>query len=74
MSYVNVLPKNEDIARVVRHPSGVRFRSLIDPVAWPSDQFTFRRIKDGDVTVVSEVQAVAAPKQIKHVGPGMRPH
>jgi hypothetical protein len=48
---MKVKAKNETIAKFIRHPSGGSFQS--DGTAnWPNDQFTKRRIRDGDITVV----------------------
>lgn len=49
---IRVEPKNEDLRRVMFHPVGkIKFRST-GSVEWPDDQFTRRRIRDGDVIVV----------------------
>ena len=50
---VRVEPRDEDIRRVLKHPSGVRFRSE-GSVEWPDDKFTWRRLRDGDVKLVEE--------------------
>ena len=48
---VKVWAANEALQDVMRHPSGVRFRdSLDEPVEWPNDSFTQRRIADGSVS------------------------
>ena len=46
---MQVWPKNDDIRRVIQHPTGVKFRAE-GPVDWPGDSYTHRRIADGDVT------------------------
>ena len=47
---IKVWPRDEDIARVLRHPTGVRFgQDVSEGVGWPADAFTYRRIRDGDV-------------------------
>jgi hypothetical protein len=53
---VHVLPANEDIRRVLKHPRGMAFRSS-GAVDWPLDKYTQRRIADGSVTVVEEKKA-----------------
>jgi hypothetical protein len=41
---------NEDIRRIMRHPTGVRFQHDINQsVGWPEDAFTLRRLRDGSV-------------------------
>jgi len=47
---VRVNPKDDDMRRLLKHPStGVRFPAH-GSVEWPLDQFTRRRLKDGSVT------------------------
>lgn len=55
---VKVLPKNDELRKVLRHPSdNVAFpasdaeKNWLD---WPDDSFTHRRLTDGDVTIVEE--------------------
>ena len=57
---MQVWPKNEDIRRVIYHPTGVRFRAD-GPAEWPTDSYTARRIADGDVTA-EDPNAPAARK------------
>jgi hypothetical protein len=50
---MKVQAKNANVARVITHPNGAAFDA--DGIShWPVDQFTLRRIKDGDVTAVAE--------------------
>jgi hypothetical protein len=62
---MRVRAKNDVIAKHIRHlPTGLKFR---DGVAeWPDDQFTQRRIRDGDVEVVPADEAVAPVKKNHH--------
>jgi hypothetical protein len=46
---MQVFPKNDDVRRVLYHPSAGHFRAE-GPADWPDDAFTNRRIKDGDIT------------------------
>jgi hypothetical protein len=47
---IKVYAANEDMRAVLRHPSGIRFRETLDqPVEWPNDSFTARRIAEGAV-------------------------
>ena len=58
---VRVVPKNDTIRKYLRHhPSGIRFPAS-GSVEWPMDNFTRRRIADGDVTVEGGEQR-ATPK------------
>ena len=47
---MKVLPKNDDVRRVLKHPVAKGFRKQ-GPAEWPNDSFTARRIRDGDITV-----------------------
>lgn len=52
-----VLPKNEAMLNLLRHP-GAEVRPFVDmttPIEWPLDQFTIRRLADGDIEKVGEV-------------------
>jgi hypothetical protein len=46
---MKVLPKNDDVRRVLYHPTAGKFRAE-GPVDWPDDSFTNRRLRDGDIT------------------------
>jgi|SRR5215472_11362704 len=47
---IRVWAANEDIRRIMRHPTGVRFQADISQsVGWPEDAFTLRRLRDGSV-------------------------
>lgn len=61
---VKVLPANEDMLRLLRHPvKKVGFTNMTSPVTWPDDAFTKRRIRDGDVTVVDTTKKEEPPPQ-----------
>jgi hypothetical protein len=48
---VRVLPKNDELREILVHPNGnLAFREH-GSVEWPLDQFTLRRLRDGDVTL-----------------------
>ena len=47
---VRVLPANDDLRRVLKHPRGMRFRST-GSVEWPFDKFTQRRLREGSITI-----------------------
>jgi hypothetical protein len=47
---VKVTPKDDTIRRVLKHPRGGGFPKE-GPATWPDDRFTFRRLRDGDITV-----------------------
>ena len=55
---MKVKAKNDDIRKILKHPTGGAFRE--DGTAeWPDDSYTFRRIADGDVTVEEQPQEAA---------------
>ena len=60
---VRVVPANDDVRRVLRHPRGMRFRST-GSVEWPLDSFTQRRINEGAITI--ERPAAAASTAPSH--------
>jgi hypothetical protein len=62
---VNVWPKNDDIRKLIRHPTGVAFSpdAANDPAIWPDDQYTTRRLADGDV--LTSAPAAKAEKSAK---------
>ena len=62
---MKVLPKNDDVRRVLKHPVAKGFRKQ-GPAEWPNDSFTARRIRDGDVTVVETEGAAHASRQRRH--------
>jgi len=62
---VRVVPRDENMRRYLKHPS-TRVGFLAEGSAeWPNDQFTRRRIKEGDVTIeeAAAPQAEAAPAE-----------
>jgi hypothetical protein len=56
---VQVWPKNEQIRKIIRHPTAGAF-GVEGPSVWPDDQYTARRIADGDVLTEAPQEA---PKQ-----------
>jgi hypothetical protein len=52
---VRVAPANDNMRRVLKHPTGARFPAT-GSAEWPDDRFTRRRIREGSIVVV------AAPK------------
>jgi hypothetical protein len=49
-SSVRVVPANEDLRRVLKHPNGMAFLAE-GGAEWPNDRFTKRRLADGGVTL-----------------------
>jgi hypothetical protein len=47
---VRVLPANEELRKLLRHPNGTGFRPT-GSIEWPDDRFTHRRLRDGDITI-----------------------
>jgi hypothetical protein len=47
---VRVIPKNDTIRKLLKHPVAGPFRSE-GSSDWPDDSFTHRRVADGDVTI-----------------------
>jgi hypothetical protein len=46
---MKVWPLNEDKRRLLAHPTAGGFRET-GSTEWPDDSWTYRRIRDGDVT------------------------
>jgi hypothetical protein len=64
-----VLPKNEEMMMHLRHPVK-EVRAFVDmktAIEWPFDQFTIRRLADGDVRKVGDVPNINQMK--KRSGP-----
>lgn len=56
---VKVLPKNDEMRKLLKHPSGnIAFRES-GSIDWPDDSFTARRVADGDVTIEEDKPAPA---------------
>ena len=55
---VRVLPRDEGIRKHIAHmPGNIRFPKE-GSAKWPFDTFTKRRLRDGDVTLVEEAEAL----------------
>jgi hypothetical protein len=67
---VRVKAKNETLAKYLKHPSKIGF-SPDGTSTWPNDQFTKRRIRDGDITVMEEaaVEPAAEPAKTEPATP-----
>jgi len=68
---VRVLPANDQLRKLLKHPASGGFPPQGGSTEWPNDQFTKRRLRDGDITieeVAPEVQQRAKepePKEAK---------
>jgi hypothetical protein len=49
---VRVTPATDDLRRLLKHPSGMGFRSA-GSAEWPHDKFTKRRLADGSVKLAA---------------------
>lgn len=61
---IRVWAANAELAKVLTHPSLPRTKfseDLSQPLDWPNDQFTTRRIADGDVLLSPPGQAAQQP-------------
>jgi hypothetical protein len=64
MEYIKVVCARPEIAKLLRHPTGVHFREdPKTPVMWPLDGFTLRRLRDGDVTHVINSGPAPVPQR-----------
>ena len=62
---MQVWPKNDEIRKILKHPTKVGFRET-GPSDWPNDSFTYRRIQDGDV-VLKDPTPVEMKSEPKHL-------
>jgi hypothetical protein len=52
--YVNVRPKTQFARDNIRHPArNLGFSDNPAGTSWPDDQFTQRRVQDGDIEIVA---------------------
>jgi hypothetical protein len=64
---VRVLPRDDVIRRDIVHPvNRIAFPPQGGSVEWPLDQFTKRRIREGDVTVEEAKPAVSQTHRRVH--------
>ena len=54
---VRVIPKNDTLRKILKHGATGRGFPAEGSVEWPLDQFTKRRIRDGDITIEGEKSA-----------------
>lgn len=47
---MQVWPVNNTIRKILKHPIGGGFTGNGGAGNWPRDQFTYRRLRDGDIT------------------------
>lgn len=57
-----VWPTREAVAKYVQHPSVRKPLDMVKGGYWPNDQFTSRRLIDGDITDKKPMVASAPPK------------
>jgi hypothetical protein len=58
---VRVVPANDDLRRLLKHPNGMPFRSE-GSVEWPLDKFTQRRLREGSIKLADEKKEAAPAK------------
>jgi hypothetical protein len=56
---VRVLPRDDDMRRILKHPSGLGFRSS-GSIEWPLDKWTQRRLREGAITLEGEKENAPA--------------
>jgi len=56
---VRVIPANEELRRILKHPNGMPFRSE-GSVEWPLDKFTQRRLREGAIKLAEGEKKEAA--------------
>jgi hypothetical protein len=58
---VRVVPANDDMRRLLKHPKAGNFRSE-GSLEWPNDSFTQRRLRDGSVKLAEAEEREEKPK------------
>jgi hypothetical protein len=56
---IRVVPTDEKLRGVLKHPNGTKFRSK-GSIEWPNDRFTQRRLRDGSVKIEAKKQEAKA--------------
>ena len=56
---MRVIPANEELRRILKHPNGMPFRSE-GSVEWPLDKFTQRRLREGAIKLAEGEKKEAA--------------
>lgn len=59
-------PTREQVLKYIHHPGAIRGFDRDGKAVWPADQFTQRRIRDGDVTTEAPKEAPRATKRVEH--------
>jgi hypothetical protein len=59
---VRVVPANDELRRVLKHPRGVKFPSQ-GSAEWPNDKFTKRRLAEGAITLEESGGKKPAPRK-----------
>jgi hypothetical protein len=63
---VRVEPTNEALRHVLQHPNGMAFRAQ-GSIEWPFDRFTQRRLRDGSIKIVAQIDSRTG--QVKTAAP-----
>jgi hypothetical protein len=75
---VRVLPANDQLRKILKHPASGGFQAE-GSTEWPLDQFTKRRLRDGDITIEETPEGrraesrEPAPKEAQAVKPTNEP-
>ena len=56
------LPADEDAKRYIKHPRAITQFDQDGRAVWPQDQFTTRRLRDGDITLEAPKKGSATHK------------
>lgn len=62
---VRVEPTSEELRTILRHPNGMAFRGE-GSVEWPKDRFTLRRIAEGSIRVVENIDGRQERHKSRH--------
>jgi hypothetical protein len=62
---VRVVPANQDMRRILRHPTAGAFRSA-GAAEWPMDTYTHRRLEDGSITLAEDEEEKKHEPRARH--------
>lgn len=68
MPTVRVVPRDDDMRRLLKHPKAGAFRSS-GASNWPNDRFTTRRLADGSITLEGGEKQQEGEKPQQHEKP-----
>ena len=69
---LRVVARNKTIRETIRHPTAGALTDDPAGALWPADQFTFRRLEDGDISEVTEAPVTKTADPAPAAAPSAR--